>query len=129
MWFENIFGGSNTAVMDRTIQFTEARHKVLTNNIANIDTPGYKMRDLEIKQFQNDLQKAIDQRSISSESSEAELTSSTDFNQYLLFHDQNNRSPEKQITTITENAVLHNIMVELLRNRYTLLDKAIALRP
>ncbi len=129
MWFENVLSGANTAVLDRVIQFTEARHNVLANNIANIDTPGYKMRDLQVKKFQRDLQKAIDDRTLSSSSDGQSQTAKTDFSQYLLFHDQNNRSVEKQVTTITENAMLHNMAVELLRTKYTLLEKAISLKP
>ncbi|MFA5865082.1 MAG: flagellar basal body protein [Phycisphaerae bacterium] len=128
MWFENVVGSANTAVLDRVIGFTEARHKVLANNIANIDTPGYKMQDLEVKKFQQDLQSAIDNRTVST-NSPSSPTGKTDFNQYMLFHDQNNRSIEKQMSAITENAVLHNTAVELLRSRYTLLEKAITLKP
>jgi flagellar basal-body rod protein FlgB len=129
MWFEKVVGNTDTAVLDRVIQFTESRHKLLANNIANIDTPGYKMKDLELKQFQSDLQTAIDRQQLSPEVRTQEAAGKTDYNQYLLFHDQNNRSVEKQMSTITENAILHNTAVELLRSRYALLEKAIALKP
>jgi flagellar basal-body rod protein FlgB len=130
MWFEKVIGSSDTAVLDRVIQFTESRHQVLANNIANIDTPGYKMKDLDLKNFQNDLKAAIDKKQVSPESGqETAATSQTDYSQYLLFHDQNNRSVEKQMATITENAILHNTAVELLRSRYALLEKAISLKP
>ena len=32
--------------------FTEARHSVLAGNVANLDTPGYKTRDLSVETFQ-----------------------------------------------------------------------------
>ena len=126
MWFENIVGGSNTAALDRVIGFTEARHKVLADNIANIDTPGYKMRDLQVRQFHDDLKKAIDDRTLPQDT---QIEAKTDFDQYLLFHDNNNRSIEKQMTAMTENTLLHNTAVDLLRSRYLLLEKAISLRP
>lgn len=127
MWIDNIVGRSNTP-LDRVIQFTEARHNVLANNIANIDTPTYKMRDLQLSKFQADLAQAIESRSVDALEPPGRM-GRVDYNQYLLFHDQNNRSIEKQMTAITENAILHNTAVELLRSRYQLLDKAIALRP
>jgi len=126
MWFENVVGGTNFAALDRVIRFTESRHKVLANNIANIDTPDYKMRDLDVQSFQRDLTKALESRTAGACGS---CASSVDDDQYLLFHDGNNRSVEKQMAAITENAVLHNTAVELLRSRFTILEKAIALRP
>jgi flagellar basal-body rod protein FlgB len=129
MWFEKVVGNTDTAVLDRVIQFTESRHKLLANNIANIDTPGYKMKDLGLKDFQADLQDAIDRKQLSPEAEPLAAAGQTDYGQYLLFHDQNNRSVEKQVASITENAILHNTAVELLRSRYGLLDKAISLKP
>ena len=40
-------------------QFAEARHGILADNIANIDTPCYKVRDLPVAEFQGMLGKAI----------------------------------------------------------------------
>ncbi len=129
MWIDSMLRGTDTAPLDRVIQFTETRHQLLANNIANIDTPGYQMRDLSVQKFQQDLQKAIENRTVTCEEQSSVSSAKTDFNQYLLFHDRNNRSIEKQVTQMTENAVLHNTAVELLRSRYTLLEKAISLKP
>jgi flagellar basal-body rod protein FlgB len=128
MWMNNIMSGVGTGPLDQVIQFTEARHKVLANNIANIDTPTYKMRDLQLAKFQQDLAQAIEARSTGKMTSQG-LPGPVDFQQYVLFHDQNNRSVEKQMTSLTENAILHNTTVELLRSRYLLLEKAISLKP
>ena len=39
-------------VLEQVVNFTEARHGVLAGNIANLDTPGYKTRDLSPELFQ-----------------------------------------------------------------------------
>ena len=39
-------------VLEQVVNFTEARHGVLAGNIANLDTPGYKTRDLSPALFQ-----------------------------------------------------------------------------
>jgi flagellar basal-body rod protein FlgB len=124
-----IFNNSGTAPLDRMIQFTETRHKVLANNLANIDTPDYVMQDMNVKKFQQDLKKAIDRQTLDASPDQEDLTPATDYSQYLLFHDQNNRSIEKQVAQITENTVMHNVSVQLLKSRYDLLEKAIALKP
>jgi flagellar basal-body rod protein FlgB len=122
---DNLINSTEITGLDRVVAFTEARHQVLANNIANIDTPGYKMKDLNVEKFQSDLHAAMEARSAGQAEGEA-LQTSTDYDQYLLFHDQNNRSIDKQVTTITQNAVMHNAAIELLRSRYQLLQRAIS---
>lgn len=45
---------------------TEVRHKELVNNIANMDTPYYKARDINVKEFRQVLSESIDNRRESS---------------------------------------------------------------
>lgn len=123
MWINNIFQNTSVSALDKVIQFTENRQKVLAENIANIDTPGYKIRDLDAGKFRSDLKDAIENKS-----QIAPSESKIDYDQYLLFHDGNNRSIEKQMSLATKNALLHNVSVELLRSRYNLLERAISLR-
>ncbi|NLE29447.1 MAG: hypothetical protein GX629_07255 [Phycisphaerae bacterium] len=128
MILSEVFNNSETAPLDRLIRFTESRHKILVNNMANIDTPGYVMQDLDVSKFQQDLKKAIEHKTLACTQSTQPASAKTDYNQYLLFHDRNNRSVEKQVSQMTQNTLTHNVAVELLRNRYNLLEKAISLR-
>jgi flagellar basal-body rod protein FlgB len=57
-----LFGKSNVPVATEVIRMTEVRHKELVNNIANMDTPYYKARDINVKEFRSLLGKAIDER-------------------------------------------------------------------
>ncbi len=127
MLLDGMFGNSSIGVLDKVISFTESRQRILANNIANIDTPGYKMKDLDIDKFREGLKKEIENRNAELPRQE-NIHAKVDYKQYLVFHDRNNRSIEKQITNATENTLLHNVSVELLRSRYALLERAIALR-
>ena len=42
----SMFQSSTIPVLEQVVNFTEARHGVLAGNVANLDTPGYKTRDL-----------------------------------------------------------------------------------
>jgi flagellar basal-body rod protein FlgB len=55
-----LFCNTSIPVLEQVVQFTEARHGVLAGNIANLDTPGYKTRDLSPELFQSKLQEAIE---------------------------------------------------------------------
>ena len=52
----SLFQSSSLPVLEQVVNFTEARHGVLAGNIANLDTPGYKTRDLSPALFQQRLQ-------------------------------------------------------------------------
>lgn len=49
---------STVPLLQQIARFNEKRHAVLAENIARIDTPGYKTRDLPVDAFQKALQKA-----------------------------------------------------------------------
>ena len=123
----DLINNTSMPTLERLIAFTEQRHDLLVNNIANIDTPGYKVKDLDVRKFQQDMSEAIKNRSTQQNTGSAQQAK-IDFNQYVLFHDGNNRSIEKQMTAITKNSVMHNAAVELLKSRYQLLERAISLR-
>ena len=58
----SIFQSSSIPVLEQVVNFTEARHGVLAGNIANLDTPGYKTRDISPALFQEQLKEAINTR-------------------------------------------------------------------
>ncbi|NLX05748.1 MAG: flagellar basal body rod protein FlgB [Phycisphaerae bacterium] len=113
-------------VLERVATFCQARHELLANNIANIDTPGYKCQDLDCEAFQSDLQRMVEQRKSGQTTIDREPQ--IDHDQYLLFHDGNNRSVEKQVSEMARNGIMHNVAMELLRSRFHLLDTAIRMR-
>ena len=53
---ESLFGNTLTA-LEKMLDFQAERHTVLSTNVANIDTPGYKGKDLR---FSEELKRAID---------------------------------------------------------------------
>ena len=58
--YESIFGSTAIPVLEQVVNFAQARHHVLAGNIANLDTPGYRVRDLSVGDFQKRLRQAIE---------------------------------------------------------------------
>jgi flagellar basal-body rod protein FlgB len=58
---QGLFGSTNIPVLAEVLNFTQARQGVLAGNIANVNTPGYRLRDLSQTAFQEKLKDAIDQ--------------------------------------------------------------------
>jgi flagellar basal-body rod protein FlgB len=127
--------------LERLVQFTGQRHRVLTQNIANLDTPYFQPRDLDPKAFQASLRDAIDRRrsrpnptagplnmrdtrqlSFKKDHMEAQPAFS---NQNIMFHDRNNRDLERIMQSLAENTLAHSAGIEMLRNQFSMLEMAI----
>jgi len=56
---EQMLNSKSLPLLEKMAAFAERRQEVLAGNIANIDTPAYKMRDLPVKDFQQALRDAV----------------------------------------------------------------------
>jgi flagellar basal-body rod protein FlgB len=141
VWIENILNSGSAPVLEKVAAFTEARQEVLANNISNFDTVGYREKDLSVSEFQKAMDAALARRENGGAGAALELeptknlqwdadgkltatpvpSQKTD----ILFHDQNNRSVEKQMSEMMKNALLHNVTNEMLRLEYNGLSTAI----
>jgi len=140
MFFEDVVNQGTIQAMDAMLSFTQARHRMLTENIANADTPNYRTKHLDPGAFQEALATAIDDRK-ASPSGEFRIAASRQVEQdeqgrlvvkpqeepaeNVLFHDGTNVRIEQQMAMLAENAMMHQTVAELLRERYMGLVKAI----
>jgi len=138
---ERLFDSGAMPVLERVVQFTAQRHKVLAHSIANISTPNFQPRDLDTDSFQQALADAIDTRREKTGGINRPLeirdTDQLSFrdggidvdppraNDNILFHDRNNRSLERLMQHLAENAGAHNASLELLRSEFGMLETAI----
>lgn len=141
MLFENIVNRGTMPVLQQVMAFTEERHKVLADNISNIDTIDYQMKDLDTDSFMASLSDAIERRSRKGAGAPLEVEPSRYIGwdkkgrlqatpissrpENILFHDENNRSIEKQMSELAKNGLMHNTAAELLRGKYDKLTMAI----
>ena len=143
----SITNNSSIALLEKLAAFAERRQEVLAGNVANIDTPGYRSRDLPVEQFQQALQQAIESRR--TPQSLADLFTQTDrgaksiddfFPQELFqavtaspenitFQDGANRSIEQEMMKMTQNSMMQNFAVELMTAQMNLLQSVISGRP
>ena len=144
----SLFDSSSLPVLEQAVNFTEARHGVLAGNIANLDTPGYRSRDLSTVEFQTQLKDALESRQrstasrapypyIDGASSEStsprsrtndRLATVTDTVKGMLRHDDNNASLEEQVSEIAKNQAQHNLALSLMTAQFRLLRAAITER-
>ncbi|QDV75243.1 flagellar basal body rod protein FlgB [Botrimarina mediterranea] len=149
----NPFANSTLPVLEQTVQFTQARHGVLAGNIANLNTPGYKARDLSVQAFQSSLRSAIDSSKKTYSPGDAivlgdlsdgpheglmalggergpfdadSLNGLQKSMETFVYHDQRDVSLESQVTEISKNQSLHNLAITLMSQQFRQMRSAIS---
>jgi flagellar basal-body rod protein FlgB len=143
----SIFDGTTIPLLEKVNLFADRRHDALTANVANIDTPNYKRRDLPLEAFQNALREAIagDQSRIEQGVSaingvraaqspggasaaafpEQLFQAIESQSPSLTFQDNNNRSIEHEMMEMTKNSMMQSFAIELMNTQFSMLQAAI----
>ena len=134
---QGMFQSTTIPLLQQVLGFAQARHTVLAGNIANMDTPGYRKRDLSVEDFQNRLKKAIEgRRNPPVFRSPGEPTSQrgntlaevSKHPKSILFHDDSNVDIEYQVTEMVKNQMQHNLALAIMTSQFRLLQTAVSER-
>ncbi len=139
MLLSDLTGGTSIGMLDKTLAFTEARNRMLAENLANATTPGYRSKQLDVASFQAALRAAADRHdkaggrfSLKStnqfrqdSAGRLEVTPGVEPVESLLFHDGTNARIERQMAALAENTMMHQASAEILRGYFDGLRKAI----
>lgn len=140
----DMFDGSTLPLLEQVVDFTQRRHGVLAGNIANLDTPGYLVRDISPTDFQARLKEAVAAQHAQENSArsaysdylpqQAPVERPDPFAQVkrdtrsILRHDGNNGGLEEQVTEIAKNQQQHNLALSLMNAQFRLLKAAVTER-
>ncbi|HEX8325341.1 MAG TPA: hypothetical protein VF595_15675 [Tepidisphaeraceae bacterium] len=119
---------TNLPLLEKMVKFTQARSRVLAENVVNLSTPNYTPKDLDLDKFQGLLREEVDGRKQGrpvDRSATDRALEATDANGNILFHDRNNRSVEQLVTDQANNALMHNMMIELMRKQFSSIQNAL----
>jgi flagellar basal-body rod protein FlgB len=95
-------------LVERMLDYTARRQQALSDNIANLDTPGYRAKDVE---FHQELSSASSLQEVTVEDNEKP--------------NGNNVDLEKQMTRMTQNGLQYMILVDYLRSDVQTIKSAI----
>ena len=150
----SLFASTQIPVLEQVVKFSQARHGVLAGNIANLDTPGYHVRDLSPELFQSRLKTAIQaQRTppgglqnlgsqgpalmgLASQGGDSRMTTpkldalkdvGSDMKS-ILRHDDGNVGLDQQVMAVAKNQMQHNMAIAMLSSQFRLLQAAITER-
>ena len=112
-------------VLQKIMQSAGIRQKVISSNIANADTPGYKAKDVK---FGNLVEKernlmTTDPKHIGSGSSGVNVTYKVE--ETPSWGDRNNVEMNVEVAKMTENALLHDAAVTIISKKIKMFKAAI----
>lgn len=135
---DGLISSGTTAALEQMAALTEARQKVLAENIANVDTPGYRRKRIDLSAFQKALAEALENhrrggpipqvvtRQVQRDRrGRMIIAPSVEPVENITFHDGSSSRIERDMSEMSKNLLLHQISVELLRREYRLLEMAI----
>jgi len=132
-----LFESTTIPVLQEVIGFAQARHEVLVGNVANANTPGFRVRDLSVDTFQQRLREAIDAQHETGktlspgEISQREVASMQqvrDTTRNILYHDGTDLGMEQQVLEISKNQYMHNMAISIMSTQFRMLQTAISER-
>lgn len=125
----------NNSVLEKAISASWLRNEAIADNMANIDTPGYKRKDVN---FQDYLKVAINKDSISGVIahpkhiplnndliSNGNFRITRDYNDTTMRMDGNNVDIDAEMAEMAKNQILFNAYVTLLNKDFGLMRTAI----
>ncbi|KXK30944.1 MAG: flagellar basal-body rod protein FlgB [Candidatus Brocadia sinica] len=99
------------------------KHKVIANNIANINTPGYKKMEVS---FAEQLEKVIKDNSVNKfDSLQPKIVLSKEDANGTVRNDGNNVDMDKEVSSLMKNTLSYNIYTQLLAKKMESLKSAI----
>ena len=108
-------------------RFSAQRHEVLADSVANLDTPNFRPKDLDVASFEESLSQAIDaKRDMDAASLDPKLLptvspSSIAIGGELLSHDGSDRSHEVLAQRMTSNLLRFRALAGMIRGRWDML--------
>ncbi len=116
--------------LERALNFSTTKNKAISQNIANVDTPGYKSKSVTFKDVLSQAQersftaKRTDSKhipfSVNNNAGTVQENSNTTYN-----HNGNNVDIDYEMTKLAENQIYYNSMVDRFNDKMRTLQTVI----
>ena len=103
--------------LSRALDLTSARQNLVSQNVANVDTPGYKAKDID---FRQELQRALADEQLPESAPVVREVSGL-----IERPDGNNVSLDRESLLMAQNQLAFQVDVQLLRAEFNRLQQAI----
>ena len=119
-------------ILNKAADSAWLRNEVLTNNIANVDTPGYKRQDVEFETYLNSALEqperpysTLTQRVRHANLDDVHTRVYTDHSGYSYRLDGNNDDIETEQVELASNQLVYNALIDSMNNEFNRIKTAI----
>ena len=119
----NIGIDKSGTLLEKMLDVSSVKHKVIANNIANVNTPGYKKMDVS---FADQLEKALNESSVNKfDALQPKIVISKEDTSETVRNDGNNVDMDKEVSSLVKNTLSYNIYTQLLSKKFEDIKSAI----
>jgi len=110
-------------LLEKMLDVSAIKHKVIANNIANINTPGYKKMEVS---FAEQIEKVIKDTSMNKfDNFQPKIVVSKEDTNGTVRNDGNNVDMDKEVSSLMKNTLSYSIYTQLLAKKVDLVKSAI----
>ncbi|WP_156289058.1 flagellar basal body rod protein FlgB [Oceanobacillus salinisoli] len=126
----DLFGGT-IRTLENSLDYASAKNRVISDNIANIDTPNYKAKDVEFKNVLNSAlesnveAKRTNAKHLSFNSNMDSAYRVTTNNSTLYNHNGNNVDVDKEMAELAKNQIYYNALIDRINGKFGSLQTVI----
>ncbi len=121
----DLFDRSRIPLLEKELDASVVRNKAIADNIANIDTPGYKRVDVSFRQaLANAIDNSSDDVNLSENVEQVDPTIQIDPSN-LLTSGANNVDIDQEMAELAKNQLQFKLAAKLMSQTFTLIDKSI----
>lgn len=122
----NLFD-STFSTLEHGLNYATQRNRMISNNIANVDTPYYKAKDVKFKSL---LQMAMDKQLEAKRTHPKHLPFSTDRSPFqvvtdrmtMFNHNGNNVDIDKEMANLAKNQIYYRSLVDSINGKFNTLQ-------
>ena len=137
-----MFNRGSVPALEAMMQFSSARHKAIANNVANVETVGYKAMDVDVAGFEKALAQAFHEqhrtptgvfempatRGVRPTADGLRFRTVESREAGILRHIENNVDLDIEMGKLAKNGGLHNLAASLLAHQFSMMREAISER-
>ena len=119
----NIGIDKSATLLEKMLDVSSVKHKVIANNIANVNTPGYKKMEVS---FSDQLEKALNESAMNKfDTLQPKIVISKEDTTETARNDGNNVDMDKEVSSLVKNTLTYSIYTQLLAKKYEGIKSAI----
>ncbi len=116
--------------LEKALDYSALRQKVISNNIANVDTPNYKAQDVS---FKNLLSNEMNSQLTANRTNEKHFEFTNSKNGLLITtkhdtaynHNGNNVDIDKEMASLAENQIYYNAITQRISGKFNTLQSVV----